>query len=213
MKILLVAEGVHELGDLDDDRFDRGALHEFVRRLLPEAAGPVEFVNRRLDDRRVETQDARKVGRAAGHRLTRRALAWVREARNAGCDAVVLLTDEDREPARHAALDAAQQNPVFPTVRRAFGVPVKTFDAWVLADADALTRAAGSRPTRRRDVEAVKKPKTECEAARDAGGSGKRLRDLYAEVAAAADLDVLRARCPKGFAPFAGRVAALADAA
>ena len=42
MKILLVAEGPHELHDPNNEATE-GALHHFVRRLLPDAAGPVEF--------------------------------------------------------------------------------------------------------------------------------------------------------------------------
>ena len=211
MKILLVAEGVHELGDLDDERFDRGALHEFVRRLLPDAAGPVEFVNRRLSSREVETQTMRQSARGKGHRLTARALRFARLARQLGCDAAVLVADEDDEPARRDALTAAQNSAAFSGTPRAFGVAVRAFDAWILADEKALGRALACRVPRGRPPEAVAVPKAVCTKLRDDSPRDVARRDLYAEVAAAADLGVLRTRCPKGFAPFAGRVAALVD--
>ena len=207
MKVLVVAEGTHELGDGRTE----GALCRLVRRLLPESDGPIEFVTRFVDSREVETQALRRIGRGKGHRYTKRAVRWVRRAQQLGCDAIVLLADQDDEPERHAALAAAQAASVFPGIRRAFGVPVRAFDAWIFADEAAVGTVLGYDVDRHPDPEGESDPKGVCRKLRDGSGSSLPLREVYAEVADRADLDRLRGRCPRGFAPFAERVRGIAE--
>ena len=85
------------------------------------------------------------------------------------------------------------------------GVAVLTFDAWMLADEQALTMVL-SRPIQRQpDPERIGDAKGSCIALRDESGSELGLAELYAELATVINLDVLQSRCPLGFAPFAER--------
>jgi hypothetical protein len=93
------------------------------------------------------------------------------------------------------------------------GVAIRSFDAWILADDSALSAVLGRTIPRQPDPEEIKDPKSECTKLRDASGKNIDLRDMYAEVAAQADLNTIAARCPKGFATFAQRVRLLQKAA
>ena len=90
--------------------------------------------------------------------------------------------------------------------RRALGVAVRSFDAWMLADEQALTTALGYTVSRQSEPEAIRNPKELC--ARLLQKSAKTLTqtEMYEAVAKAADTDTLQERCPHGFAPFARRV-------
>lgn len=85
-------------------------------------------------------------------------------------------------------------------------VAVRTFDAWMLADEAALTVVLSQQVNQQPVPERLPRPKTVCADILKAAGSSMPLSDLYAAVAAEADLDVLETRCPRGFAPFAARV-------
>ncbi|MDQ3440346.1 MAG: hypothetical protein M3478_08365 [Planctomycetota bacterium] len=68
-------------------------------------------------------------------------------------------------------------------IPRAMGVAVLTFDAWMLADEQALTMVL-SRPIQRQpDPERIGDAKGSCIALRDESGSELGLAELYAELA------------------------------
>lgn len=89
------------------------------------------------------------------------------------------------------------------------GTAIRSFDAWMLADEQCLTRAlnrADHPVCRQPDPEEITEPKRACT---DLCNDGMALADLYTNIAATINLDALRNRCPRGFAPFAARVCGL----
>lgn len=142
-------------------------------------------------------------------------------ARIDGCTAVIVVVDRDRtRPGlRLAALKAwrtyAEQEGEALSMKTALGVAVETVEAWLIADETALNTALDLHPR------AVTAPAPE--QLNGAPGTDKHpktyLRSLlarkrrevrwpYDAIAEQARLDVLAARCPEGFAPFAAEVKA-----
>jgi hypothetical protein len=191
MKVLLVGEGAHERS---------GALEAFVRRL---AKTPVEC------DSAPVSRDDIHTHRGKGQGFFKRAVRWLLEGRKRGYEAVVMVIDEDGRPERIDEVDRAQAETSITDLPRALGVAVRTFDAWMLADEQALTKVLGQNVSRQPSPESIKDPKQFCKALRDAAGADIAPREMYAAVAQSADLPTLRERCPKGFAPFASRVEGL----
>ena len=197
MRVLLVAEGVHELGDEQVE----GALSVLVRRLLDRQ---VTFTCIKVSSPEVELY--MRPGKGLDNQ--KRALGWVRYAREQKCfDAIILIIDRDEKRQRQEGLDAAQEEPdlAFP---RALGTAIEAFEAWMLADEKALSKALGLTVQRQPDPESIPRPKGICEAF---PRGGARLRDVYARIAQVTDLATIEKRCPKGFGPFAQRVRALAS--
>lgn len=199
MRVLLVGEGPHELGDGEGP----SALENLVRALL--ARDDLQFERRRMADHRVHTHR----GTGAGH--FKRAVAWLREAQRSGHDALVLVIDEDGRRATRGDIDLAQATTLF-TTPRALGVAIRTFDAWMLADHGALGQALGMPVPPQRDPERISNPKSVCRDLHAGSGNPDSLRVVYAATAVACDPNELESRCPHGFAPFAGRVRALSSA-
>ena len=133
----------------------------------------------------------------------KRSIGWMLTAKKRGFDALILLIDRDRETERVRQLDLAQ---AFEQVefRRALGVAIESFDAWILADEKALTKILG-RPVRtQKTPESIRRPKEAC------AELGILRSDLYDEVCQILEIEALTQRCPEGFAPFAQRVRDLA---
>ncbi len=190
MKTLLVGEGPSELG---------GALQHFVERLSP--------TKMTIDHERVSRRDLHSHhGKGKGY--FKRALRWMIEVRKRGYDAVVLVIDEDGKSERVKEFDDAQDYRDV-AIRRALGVAIRTFDAWILADEKALSAVLECNVDRQRNPEAIADPKSICRILHDESGATARVSQMYSAVAAAADVAALAKRCPKGFAPFADRVRTL----
>jgi hypothetical protein len=117
----------------------------------------------------------------------------------------VLVIDEDGHAERASELSAAQQyaGAAFP---RAFGIAIRTFDAWMLADERALTTVLGCPIDRPPAPESLTNPKQYCKRLLEATGGQLSQSEMYAKLAEVIDLAMLEDRCPKGFAPFAARV-------
>jgi len=146
-----------------------------------------------------------------GGRLQKRILAWLREAEVRGFDALVLVIDEDGDRERVKLVSRAQEDASIFSLPRAFGVAIRTFDAWMLADEKALSRILGFTVKRFATPERIKDPKKKIEALlKKAGPDAPGLSALYAQLAGRVELKDLETRCPKGFAPFAERVRAVA---
>lgn len=195
--VLIVAEGEHELAGSHPD----AALVTLVRRLLG--------VDIELQARGKRIRDLKgHLHPGKGDRLGRKFIGIVRRAEREGFGAVVILIDHDGDDSRIKSATLAQEATVtlFP---RAIGIAVRTFDAWFLADQSSLSKVLSTNIDRQPDPERIADPKGVCQMLNDRAGGGRRVRDFYSELAAVADLEILRARCPVGFAIFAERVEAL----
>lgn len=202
MKVLLVSEGMHEHADpIWGQPDDHGALEILVTRLLGQG---VELESRKPSDRNFRRTRVHGKGQA----YEKIVMAFLIEADRRGFDALIFLIDEDGRHERRAAMDAAQASGRA-TLPRACGVAIRTFDAWMLADERALAATLNVNVDAQSDPEELKEPKELCRRLRDGSGRGLRLRDVYATCAERADLQVLKRRCPQGFAPFAERVETL----
>jgi hypothetical protein len=193
MKILLVGEGPSELN---------GALQNLVRR-LGVTGGDIEID--RVSQRDVHAHHGK------GRGYFKRAIRWMLEARKRGCGALILVIDQDGRTERTREIDDAQQYEGT-SVYRALGVAIRTFDAWMLADEKALTNVLGVAVSRQREPERIVDPKSVCRDLLSDSDWSLRQAEMYAAITAAVDIDVLEARCPAGFAPFAQRVRELATA-
>lgn len=187
MKALIVCEGRHESG---------GALAVLVRRL----AGPgLEYATDRVSRADIHAHH----GKGGGYK--KRAIRWLLEAQKRGFDALIFLIDQDHRPERRQQIDDAQEQELG-AARRALGVAVKTFDAWMLADEKALTRVLNCPVLRQPSPETIDDPKKVCADLLSTGGGNMNQSEMYAALMEAIDIATLEARCPLGFAPFAERV-------
>ena len=187
MRVLVVAEGKHERG---------GALEELLKRLGDRQA---TFESDRVQNNRIHTHPGK------GQGYFKRAIRWLLEAQKRGVDALVLLIDEDGQSKRVEQINAAQESPQS-ALPRALGVAIRTFDAWMLADEKALTDVLGRQIDKQPDPESVRDPKHQCADLLASSSSRIAQSEMYARVCRCLDLDVLRARCRRGFGPFAERV-------
>jgi len=195
MRLLVVSEGEHELGTVDDP--ECCALCVLVRRLLPSSL-ELTLETRRIRDFRVRIH-------GKGSRLFKK-LVWVlRQAERENFDAICVLIDQDRANDRRDAINNAQTTPLA-TIQRAIGLAVQTFDAWFLADQNALGQVLKNQVPRQPDPESQRDPKSQIQELMTTTGFQESQRRLYHMLAGIIDLDKLSHRCPTGFAPFAQRV-------
>ncbi len=187
MKLLLVSEGKHELS---------GALETLVRSL-----SQYELA---IDHAKV-SQGKTHAHHGKGRGYFKRAVRWLLEARKRGYDAMVLVIDEDSYSERAKEIAEAQQYAAV-DFRRAFGVAIRTFDAWMLADEHTLTSVLGRPVDRQPEPEKLKDPKGVCAELRDASKGNLAQSEMYAQIAEFIEFPVLEERCPRGFAPFAAHV-------
>lgn len=201
MRILLVSEGKHERGMVPERTTDRdpGALTILVRRMLSQDVSIEE-------DRLARDDLPRHRGSKQG--FYKKAMRWMWEAERRACDAVVLVVDEDGRKETIREIDQAQDD-AFSPLKRALGVAIRTFDAWMLADEQALTKVLQHTVLRQRDPEENADPKATCRQLFEKSPTAMTPTQMYAQTAAQADLDILAERCPRGFAPFRDRVARL----
>ncbi len=190
MRVLVVGEGPHELS---------GALEALANRLHDDID---TIATARFADPDLHTHQ----GRGGG--IYKRAIRWILEAKKRGFHALVVVVDEDGGVTRHTQFNAAQDwnTAVF---RRAFGVAVRTFDAWMLADEVAVSNVLKETISTPANPETLRNPKDDFQNLLTSSGVSLWQRDAYAQIAAILDLDQLKSRCPKGFRPFAERVEAL----
>ena len=203
MRVLVVAEGVHELGsDTGDPADRRGALLALLEQLLPP---PLDWETLPVRSKKLDLE--LQPGKGSG--FYKRGLAVLRFARKHGFDGAVMLVDEDGDTSRHRSFDQAQEFTVF-AIPRAFGIAVRTFDAWMIADEKALSTVLQRTVQRRPNPEKEKTPKdVAAQLLADSPQVNMSQRQLYAQLAACLNLLLLRERCPKGFVPFADRVVTL----
>ena len=202
MRVLVVGEGKHELTDENPS----SPLVELVRRMLP---ADVEFHREKVSSPKVRTHRLRGKAEAA---YEKRALAWLSYATRESFDALILLIDHDGEADREKGIERAQNDTRMP-LRRAMGVAIRTFDAWMLADNVALGQALDCSVPVQRSPEGVRDPKSVCKRLQSDSACELGLTEVYFRVARVVDLDRLKTRCPRGFGPFANRVGMLGQEA
>ncbi len=195
MRVLVVAEGKHERGTGSS----RGALDILVRRLLD---NDPDIVLDRLANSNIHASHGRGKG------CQKKAVRWMLEAAKREADAVVLLVDEDGNDERRREIDEAQASDLA-AISRALGVAIRSFDAWMLADEQALSGVLGTTVQRQPDVESIRNPKAVCMSLLSDSHSSLTQTEVYSGVSEEVDLSTLAERCPRGFAPFATRVRAL----
>ena len=130
------------------------------------------------------------------------------EGKKRGYDAIVLVIDQDNAPERVQEITMAQNNQLV-ALPRALGVAIRTFDAWMLADEQALTRVLGYAVSPQRSPEDVSDAKGVCTQLLGKSPMAMSQSEFYASVAREADMSTLTRQCSKGFAPFAQRVRSL----
>ena len=187
MRVLLIGEGPSELS---------GALRAFISRL---GLSDYEIEQDRMSRRDIHAHH----GKGKGY--LKRAIRWMLEAQRREYDAVVLLVDQDDHKERVTEIDDAQESDLA-TIRRALGVAIRTFDAWMLADEHALTTVLEYQVSRQQNPENVTDPKRLCTELLEDSSLAIGAAEAYGAIASVADVGVLEERCPKGFAPFANRV-------
>ena len=101
------------------------------------------------------------------------------------------------------------QNDQRVTLRRALGVAIRAFDAWMLAEERALTRVLGYAVSPQRSPEEMSDAKGVCAQLLASSPTAMSQSECYAAMALAADLGTLARQCSQGFAPFAQRVRSL----
>ncbi|MGH2627836.1 MAG: hypothetical protein ACRDHY_14435, partial [Anaerolineales bacterium] len=159
----------------------------------------VSFESRFVRDR------AARVHAVKGKGYFKLAVRWILTAQKWGYDALVLVLDQDRRPGRRAEVNRAQDYEGSP-LPRALGVAIEAFDAWILADEEALAQVLGFPVERQPDPEKLPDPKAVCTHLLQQGGCSLSQSQMYAEVARRVDFKTLEDRCRRGFAPFAERL-------
>jgi hypothetical protein len=220
MKILLLSEGKHELGSNHPRSKIAAPLENIVRRLLglpiPQAPtddgstpsndldDAVAFEHERLNASTFRGEPVLTM-KGKGFAFEKKLVTWLRMASRFHIDAVVAVIDQDGDGERIHAFHSAQENSIF-GVPRAFGVAIRTFDAWMLADETSLTAILDCQIPTQPSPEEMRDPKSVCERLRDDSNSQLSQTDMYRQIAARVRIDLLESRCPKGFKPFADRV-------
>lgn len=204
MSMLLISEGNHE-GSSQPELPQ--SLLTLVNKVLQKS--PQDFHWRTVRDLPVVRGKGKGcvlVGQRALH-----------EAKTGGYEAVILVVDNDRCDERLEQMKAVQEQTTKYTTPRAFGIAVETYDAWMLADHQALGRVLNAyvpllplpeNYQGRNDT--PDHPKEVCrKLMKDHQWQGNQPA-FYQAVAQAADIEVLANRCPKGFKPFLDRLRQLA---
>ncbi|MCH8252993.1 MAG: DUF4276 family protein [Planctomycetes bacterium] len=190
MRVLLVAEGKHELD---------GALEALVKRIVPtDPVCTTDFVS----------CNEIHAHHGKGQGYFKKAVRWLLTAEDRDYDALVLLIDQDGHPERDKEIAEAQQSKLGVS-RRALGVAIRMFDAWILADETALSEALERKIERQPNPEKLKNPKEDCKRLLEGSEVSMSPAELYRSVCRIAKIHVLRERCPRGFGPFAERLQSL----
>lgn len=190
MRVLILGEGANE----------EAALPTLVQRL--------NDIIRDQQFRRFNSNPKNKF-HGQGDGLFKKAVRWMIDARASGFDGVIMLIDHDNDRTRPRQMSAAQDFDTLPPLPpRACGVAIRTFDAWFLTDERALTKLLNRPVARLPDPEGLTDPKARVDQLMANSPYATR-SDLYAGLVESMNLGQVRARCSRGFAPFAERVEAL----
>ncbi len=230
MKIRILSEGALDHGDTFDSK---RAAERALRRALegqPDRKGAVTILVRRLLEEKLNRDIAEwEIESKPLPRVNKRSPTLsgyehevrdaIIEARISKCTAVIVVVDRDGTTPglRLAALSAgrahAEKEGEALAAKTALGVAVETVEAWLLADETALNAAldphppAATMPSPEQldgPARSEKHPKTLLHSRMER--SRREVPWPYDAIAEHVRLDVLAARCPEGFAPFAAEV-------
>ncbi len=138
----------------------------------------------------------------------KRLIGWLRYADQKGYDALILVVDQDGDADRETGVNFAQQSAAF-NIRRAFGLAIRAFDAWMLADEQTVSRAFSQTVHRQPDPETLQSPKQHFENLMSSHKCPTSQTATYIAICQQLSVDILTSRCPIGFAKFRQRVEAL----
>lgn len=195
LRIALYAEGGGETGHgpgfgeiLSEEEL--GPAHDLVRRCIgkaraiPEAA--VLFQRPlRLRGRTARGSDLLVASSA------RRLLAWPPRSRSP--ELAVFLVDGDGDPSRRAAVEHATAGALVPIV---IGIANHEFEAWLIADDVAVSRAIGAPFPTQRNPEEMRPREAKNVLADAIGRAASEPRVVRRTIARTCDLDVVSTRCP-----------------
>ena len=212
MKILVVGEGPDEAGQVDDANAPN-ALAILVLRLLD---GKSDWT---VDRKYFTPSPGRHVHpdvRNKGHGWVKKVKRHILDAGQEQFDAIFLVVDHDRDRKRAAAIrkgvdDLMDETAAAFACASVVGFAIETFDAWMLADRQALEKAL------KIDVGELPSPENLDGKPGTDRHPKRRMKDLiarshasvdhpwqlYPTLAKALDLGTLEKLCPKGFGVFA----------
>lgn len=139
MRVLVVVEGKHE---------SDGAVRALIKQLRH------DLIDLEFDKLANATTRVHGTGRG----YFKKAIGWMREARKRGFGAVILLVDRDQVGERLNEITDAQNHTSICDIPRALGVAVEAFDAWMLADQQALSGVLGVNIQTQPDPESIAHP-------------------------------------------------------
>ncbi len=220
-RVLVIGEGPHELGHRPADCASRDwplsahrlpALPLLVHRVLGEPEG-VAFFAKEIGVPRRHVQSNLRRGtptQLGGHG---KQLFWALRDAGGKYQAVAYVMDRDRQADRAVIDDLRAARDKFAAEQDlpcAVGAAVETFDAWMIADPEAIESAGGDKSRWHPAPEGLDGTEAsgnhpKCYAAAIFGGASG-LAERYARAAAAMRVDRLEQSCPQGFAPFAREV-------
>jgi hypothetical protein len=211
MRIAFLSEGATEVGFAPGARASDPWGRDFLLKTLVERILGAEGNIQALQDKALPYL----AGNPAG-RLCRQAAVFVRECVREGAEAAVVLVDRDRTRGTRRLRDLTAQRQKLRernlSIPFAVGVAVETIEAWLLADEMALCDVLGlPNPS-----EPMPSPETWCgkpgtpdhpksvlgEYLSQAADGVVSFRDRAIAIAERANLDVVAARRPQGFARF-----------
>ncbi len=196
MKFLVCGEGPNDIGK-DDQPPELGTLQAFVCSIR--AAD-----NDKFERHRIAHLGPRRKSKGFEDKLE---LAF-KELGHRNCDALVFVVDSDKEPKRVLRLKEARDK-VCAGRSSAVGTAIRSIEAWLLSDEKALASAFGCpTPATTANPEELSDPKSLLHQWLD-GADRWDHSAAYAEMARQVRLEIVRKRCPRGFADFAVEVEAL----
>ena len=178
MRVLVVVEGMHESG---------GAVRALIKQLRH------DLIDLEFDKLANATTHVHGKGRG----YFKKAIGWMREARKRGFGAVILLVDRDQVGERLNEITDAQNHTSICDSPRALGVAVEAFDAWMLADQQALSGVLGVNIQTQPDPESIAHPKQHFKDLLAELGAASVDAGLYARIAEKLDISILATRCPR----------------
>jgi uncharacterized protein DUF4276 len=195
LRIALYAEGGGETGHgpgfgeiLSEEEL--GPAHDLVRRCITEAKalpeGAVLFQRPlRLRGKTPRGSDLLVATSA------RKLLAWPPGSR--APEFAVFLVDGDGDPSRRATVEHATVGALVETV---IGVATQEFEAWLIADDVAVSRAMGATFPTQKNPEEMKPREAKNVLADAIGRAGSDPRVVRRTIARTCGLDVVSSRCP-----------------
>jgi len=222
MRVFLVGEGPHDIGDLADAPDFRGKRPGFLQPMVEKIVG----ARAAFDGSKVALLGKKRVSRR-GEALEAQAERAAVLAINAESELLVFVRDLDRGSGRRNA--AADIQCMSDEIRRGSGcrpddkltcvpgVACRTIEAWALGDGDAVAIACGLDDAV--GLPGGKKPEQLWGKPRDPASNHPKMvlkrifgdgpdREDFAAIAEHADIDAMRDSCPLSFAPFVAELEA-----